>query len=335
MPKALVILGATASGKSELAMWLARKSQDELGVETQIMAADSMQVYKGMDIGTAKPTVEEQKEIKHYCLDLAEPSEEFSVRRYKEAATQVFDENNSSNENDGNEGAEKVSKEKTGEKIASKTNKAANIIIVGGTGLYIRVVVDDLQIPPQYLEIRKELEQEPNTQKLFEQLKALDELATEEILPNNRRRIIRALEVTFGSGKPFSSFGKGMKDYASNEFCQVGIDMSRETLDRRIETRYEQQMDAGFLDEVKILKETKLSKTARQALGYKELLAHLSAELSLEDALAEAKQRTKRFARRQQRWFRRDPRIKWLEAKEPKDVSSDLFNTYINYFGIK
>lgn len=301
MPKALVLLGATATGKSELAMWLARQSNTPV----QILVADSMQVYKGLDIGTAKPTAQERKEVKHHCLDLAEPSEDFSLELYKKTATEIL-------END--------------------TTKDFNTLIVGGTGLYIRALVDDLQIPPQYLAVREELELEEDTQSLWSRLNELDPKAASIMLPNNRRRIIRALEVTLGSGKPFSSFGKGLKEYGDTEFLQVGIKMPRPILDSRINARYEAQMEAGFLKEVEELLKKDLSKTARQALGYKELLTHLEDGLSLDEALETAKKRTKRFARRQERWFRRDPRINWIEADSPATAQKSLLKLYQDYF---
>ena len=308
MPKAIVLLGATSSGKSELAMLLANKSSTDFGIPIEIVVADSMQVYKGMNIGTAKPTIKEQEEVKHHCLDLTEPTQDFSVELYQKAATQVLE--------------------------ADVLSSSPNILIVGGTGLYIRSIVDGLQIPPQYFEVRKELEAEKNTESLWQKLNELDPIAAATMLPTNRRRILRALEVTVGSGKPFSSFGKGMKEYGDTNFLQVGIRMPREILDRRIDDRYNAQMEAGFLDEVKALKTKDLSRASRQALGYKELLAYLDNDLSLEEALLKARQRTKRFARRQERWFRRDPRIQWIDCEEPQSIFPEILKLYQDYFGL-
>lgn len=323
MPKALVLIGSTASGKSKLAMRLARKSRDDFSIPVEILAADSMQVYKGMDIGTAKPTSAEQAEVVHHGLDLAEPSQDFSVELYKKAALKVLE----------------------------RQESDCNILVVGGTGLYIRSLVDDLQIPPQYKEVRAELEAQPDTQGLWNQINELDPVAAATMEPTNRRRILRALEVTLGANKPFSSFGKGMKEYGETQFLQVGLRMPRDILDARIDARYEAQMEEGFLGEVQALAEKNPSKPARQALGYKELLQHLDGECALQEALTNARLRTKRFARRQERWFRRDHRIKWLdinsndyevggnestEKETYKDdkVFTDLLKLYQDYFGI-
>lgn len=278
----LVIVGATASGKSEIAVAVARLIE---GVE--IVSLDSMQVYRGMDIGTATPTPAEQAEVRHHLIDLVEVSEEFTVAEFQARAAAAIDD------------------------IRRRDEVP---VLVGGTGLYVRAVIDGLRIPGRYAEVRTTLEAEPDTGALHRRLADLDPVAAGRMEPTNRRRIVRALEVTIGSGRPFSSYGPGLGHYPSTPFVQVGLRWHRDRLDDRIAARYERQMAEGFLDEVRSLAKEPISRTASQALGYKELLAHIRGEATLDEALETAVTRTRRFARRQDRWFRRDPRIRWLDA---------------------
>lgn len=278
----LVILGPTASGKSALAVACA----GEVG-GAEIVSIDSMAVYRGMDIGTASPTASDQQRVAHHLIDVADPSEEFTVGVFKRLALAA---------------------------IASIRERGNTPILVGGTGLYLRAVVDDLKLPGRYPTVAAELDAEPDTEALHARLASLDPLAASRMEPGNRRRVLRALEVTIGSGSPFSSFGPGLETYGPTPFVMVALRWPQEVLDQRISNRYREQMDSGFLDEVRQLGEGGLGRTAAQALGYKELLAHIAGECSLEEALATAVKRTRRFARRQQRWFRRDPRINWMDA---------------------
>jgi len=279
----LAIVGTTASGKSALAMELVRR---HAGIE--LIAVDSMQVYRGMDIGTAKPTRAEQAEIPHHLIDLADPDEDFTVARYQQAFRDA---------------------------IAGIEGRGNRAVLVGGTGLYVRAVVDELTIPGEYAEVRAELEHE-DTAALHRRLERLDPVAASRMEPTNRRRVVRALEVTVGSGQPFSTFGPGLCAYPESRFRLVGIGLPLDVVRARIEQRYHQQVADGFVEEVETLarRERGLSRTARQALGYRELLGHVAGERTLEDALDEAIRRTGRFARRQRAWFRRDPRIEWLAA---------------------
>ena len=291
MERPLVIVGPTASGKSEIAMGVAR-----LIGGAEIVTLDSMQVYRGMDIGTATPTAAEQAEVRHHLIDLVDPSEEFAVAELQAQATAAIDDIRS---------------------------RGAVPVLVGGTGLYVRAVIDNLQIPGRYPEVRATLEAEPDTAALHRRLAALDPVAAGRMEPTNRRRIIRALEVTIGSGRSFSSYGPGLAHYPATPFVQVGLCWERDHLDERIAARYRRQMADGFLDEVRSLAGQPISRTASQALGYKELLAHLRGEMTLDEALELAVVRTRRFARRQERWFRRDPRIHWLDAPAtPGDLLS-------------
>ncbi len=279
----LALVGCTASGKSALALELARGHPD-----IELVSVDSMQVYRGMDIGTAKPTAAEQAEVPHHLLDLVDPAEDFTVARYREAFEDV---------------------------LAGIEARGRRALLVGGTGLYLRAVIDRLELPGEYPEVRRALEAQLDTMALYARLHGLDPVAAGRMEPGNRRRVVRALEVTLGSGRPFSSFGPGLGTYGPTPFALLGIRLPREVIDRRIEERYAAQLDAGFLEEVRHLaaRPGGLSRTAGQALGYRELLAHLEGACELAEAVELAISRTRRFARRQDRWFRRDPRIRWLE----------------------
>jgi tRNA dimethylallyltransferase len=278
------LVGPTASGKSALALAFARRHRD-----VELVSIDSMQVYRGMDIGTAKPTPEERTEVPHHLLDLVDPSEEYTVARFKAAFAHA---------------------------VATIERRGHGALLVGGTGLYLRAVVDALDLPGQYPDVRATLEADQDTEALHARLSTLDPVAASRMEPTNRRRVLRALEVTLGSGHPFSSYGPGLESYPPAPLRLVGLRVDRDELDGRIEVRYRAQVDAGFVDEVRDLLDRPggLSRTASQALGYKEIAEHVRGRCSLDEALTTAIARTRRFARRQERWFRRDPRIVWIEA---------------------
>lgn len=298
----LVIVGPTASGKSALVLALARRLAESGEGSAEIVAVDSMQVYRGMDIGTATPTPGEQAEVPHHLIDLVEPTEEFSVADLQRSARAA---------------------------VAAIRGRGGVPVLVGGTGLYVRAVVDDLDIPSRWPEVRRQLEADPDTAGLHRRLAELDPAAAARMAPSNRRRVVRALEVTLGGGRPFSSYGPGLDRYPPTPFVQVGLHRERPDLDTRIAARYRSQLEAGFLDEVRALADRELSRTAAQALGYRELLAHLRGDLTLEAAVEAAVARTRRFARRQQRWFQRDPRIHWLNAPATVEQVITAWNTAI------
>ena len=289
----LVLLGPTAAGKSALALALvSRLAAEEQCAE--LVSIDSMQVYVGMNVGTASPTAEERAVVPHHLVDIASPTEEFTVAEFQLAARAA---------------------------IADICARGAVPILVGGTGLYLRAVIDDLELPGRFPEVAAELCEERSNERLYRRLTDLDPVAASRMEPTNRRRILRALEVTIGSGRPFSSFGPGLGVYQPTPFVQFALRWPRPALDRRIADRYDRQMAEGFLDEVEALRTLGPSRTAGQALGYRELLAHLNGECSEAEALERAIVRTRRFARRQERWFRRDPRIIWIDAPaDPVDV---------------
>ncbi|WP_419915122.1 tRNA (adenosine(37)-N6)-dimethylallyltransferase MiaA [Candidatus Poriferisodalis sp.] len=324
----LVIVGPTASGKSALAMELARRARfrPDIAGMTELVSVDSMQVYRGMDIGTAKPTAAEQADVPHHLIDLVDPAERFTVVDYATAFEAA---------------------------MSDIADRGAVPLLVGGTGLYLRAVIDGLTPPPEFPSIAAELEAEAcaagepeGTVALHCRLAELDPLAASRMEPTNLRRIVRALSVCLGTGRPFSSYGPGLTSYAPVPYRIVGVEIDRDTLDQRIAQRYRQQIEAGFVEEVRRLMSdhtsnepgsaagvgdwstqapsqpaAPLSRTAAQALGYKELRAHLAGECTLDDALEVAIARTRRFARRQQRWFARDPRIIWIPHESAAEMA--------------
>ncbi|MHB1139558.1 MAG: tRNA (adenosine(37)-N6)-dimethylallyltransferase MiaA [Microthrixaceae bacterium] len=283
----LAIVGPTASGKSALALALAERRRDA-GELVELVTVDSMQVYRGMNIGTASPTPEERRRVPHHLVDLADPDEEFSVAEFRAAADAA---------------------------LADIESRGGRAILVGGTGLYLQAVIDRLELPGRFPTVAAELEEQTDTHALHRRLSELDPRAAARIEVGNRRRILRALEVTIGSGRRFSEFGPGLGAYPPTPFLLCGLRVERELLGERIAARYATQMDAGFLEEVRSLaaRPGGVSRTAAQALGYRELLAHVRGEVSLEEALGQAIDRTRQFAVRQIRWFRRDPRIEWFD----------------------
>ncbi len=283
------IVGSTASGKSAVALDVARRLGD-----VELVSVDSMQVYRGMDIGTAKPTPVELAEIQHHLIDLVEPTAEFTVAEFRDAFAGALDE------------------------IGGRGHRA---LLVGGTGLYHRVVIDDFDLPGQWPEIRRELEEHTDTHALFERLRTLDPAATIKMEPTNRRRIIRALEVTLGSGRAFSSFGPGVDDYLPSPVTQIGLRWPREVITERIVRRVEQMLADGLVEEVRALADVGFSRTAAQALGYKEILEMIAGRISEDDAVAMIITRTRQFAVRQERWFRRDPRVRWIDVE--RDVVAE------------
>ncbi|MBJ7397335.1 MAG: tRNA delta(2)-isopentenylpyrophosphate transferase [Actinomycetota bacterium] len=288
--KPVVIVGPTASGKSSVAMAVAQ-AETSAQNPVHIVAVDAMQVYRDMNIGTAKPTLQDQSLVPHHCLDLVDSHERFTVAEFKKSATVALDE------------------------IAKVDGRA---LFVAGTGLYLTAVIDDLVLPGEFAETRITLEQETNTAVLFARLTELDPQAAQKIEQSNRRRIVRALEVCIGSGKPFSSFGPGTSAYPDNGVIQIGLRWSRERLAQRVADRVHAMMSDGLLAEVTALRNSKngLSRTAAQALGYKELLVYLDGKMGLDEAVNQTIIHTRQFAVRQERWFRRDPRIKWVSISE-------------------
>ena len=283
---AVALVGPTASGKSALAHSLAFDHHDTV----EILCVDAMTVYRGMDLGTAKPTRAERAEVSYHLLDLVEPSEEFTVAQYQAAA-----------------------------RVAANDVWRAEpkVLYVGGTGLYGRAVLDNLAIPGQYPHVRALLEARAADElpTLYAELEFLDPLAASRMEATNARRVVRALEVTLGAGRPFSSYGEGLVTYGPARVVQVALQSDFEQLDLRIATRFRTWMDQGLLEEVTALASAPggLSRTARQAVGYRELLRHVEEGADLEACVEDAIIQSRRLARRQRSWFLRDPRIEWFD----------------------
>ena len=283
--KPIVILGPTASGKSDAAMAAA-----QVNGNTQIVVCDAMQVYKRMDIGTAKPTTEDQQLVQHHCIDLVAPSARFTVSDYQKDARAA---------------------------VAKIHESGANALVVAGTGLYLTSLIDELSFPGEWPAVRAELQREPDVAALYRHLKALDPVAAKNIERSNRRRIERALEVCIGSGKPFSDNAPGTGAYPDNGVVQIGLLWPRDVLVKRVESRVKAMLQRGFLEEVaQLRKDGAMSQTARQALGYAELNRHLDGKCTLDQAVGDIVTHTRQFAVRQERCFRRDPRIRWVHIEK-------------------
>jgi tRNA dimethylallyltransferase len=289
MTARLALVGPTASGKSHAAHLVARADP-----RIEIVSLDAMAVYRGMDLATAKPTPAERREVRYHLLDVLDPAEELTVRRFQSLYEAV---------------------------IADIAARGRTALLVGGSGLYLRAAVDGFTIPPTDPEVRRALEdavREGGLAALHQELVAADPTAATQIDARNARRVVRALEVVRATGRPFSSFGPGLSRYPATDVALHGIRFDPVRADAAIAARFEAWMRAGLLDELRGLLDAPggLSRTARQAAGYRQLLAHLEGGVDLDDAVANAVAATRRLARRQWRWFRRDPRITWVDDAE-------------------
>ena len=281
---AVAVVGATATGKSALAHAFARRHPD-----CEVVAADAMAVYRDMDLATAKPTPAQRAEVRYHVIDVVDPAETFTVAAWQASARAALDD------------------------VWARGGRA---LVVGGTGLYVRALVDGLTFPGQFRALRAELEERAaRGEDLAALLASTDPQAAAAIEPTNARRLVRALEVTLGSGRPFSSYGPGMSTYGAPRLRQVGLRVPLAELDARIEERLHAWVAAGLVQEVRELaaRPGGLSATARQAVGYRELLDWLVAGGELDVAVAAAVAASRRLARRQVRWFARDPRIEWFD----------------------
>ncbi|GAA3135064.1 tRNA (adenosine(37)-N6)-dimethylallyltransferase MiaA [Streptomyces rectiviolaceus] len=283
-PRVIAVVGPTAAGKSDLGVFLAQR----LGGE--VVNADSMQLYRGMDIGTAKLTLEERDGVPHHLLDIWDVTEAASVAEYQKLARAEID------------------------RLLAEGRWP---VLVGGSGLYVRGAVDHLEFPGTDPAVRARLEEELALQgsgALHARLAVADPGAAQAILPSNGRRIVRALEVIEITGKPFTANLPGHDSVYDT--VQIGVDVGRPELDERIATRVDRMWDAGLVDEVRALEAVGLreGRTASRALGYQQVLAALAGECTDDEARAETVRATKRFARRQDSWFRRDPRVHWLSG---------------------
>jgi tRNA dimethylallyltransferase len=286
MSKLVIISGATATGKSELAIEVAK----EIGAE--IISADSMQLYKGMDIGTAKLTMAERQGITHHLLDLVVAKTDVTVSWYQELARAKIDE---------------------------LRGAGKSVVVVGGTGLYIKAILDDLNFPETDPEVRMKLNQEAEKiggDAMHQKLAKLDPAASLAIPKENVRRVIRALEVIEITGKPFTAILPREDSTKYPDAMQFGLAMDRESLDIRIDNRVAKMWEAGFVDEVEELINQGIleGKTAQAAIGYAQIIRMKHGSMSQEEAIEDTARATRQYARRQETWFSRDLRITWLSA---------------------
>jgi len=286
--RVVVVVGPTASGKSDLAISLARR----LGAE--IVNADSMQLYRGMDVGTAKVTPDQRAGVPHHLLDVLDVTDPGSVAEFQRMAREV---------------------------VADCLSRSVTPIVVGGSALYVRAVIDPLDFPGTDADVRArwaaELEQR-GAPALHAVLAERDPEAAERILPSNGRRIVRALEVGELTGEPFVATMPGHESVYPG-LTMIGLDVPRDVLDERLEHRVDQMWEDGFVQEVRGLVAQGLEDgpTASRALGYQQILAHLRGETTEDEARAATVSGTRKFARRQVRLFRKDPRIRWLPFARP------------------
>ena len=286
----LVICGATATGKSALAISLAQHFDGE------IINADSMQIYRGMDIGTAKLTVEERQGVRHHLLDVLDVTQDSTVAWYQDSARQVIDE------------------------IESRGKRP---IIVGGTGLYIKSILDELNFPDTDPHTRKSLELELEKiglDAMYERLQKLDPAAGIAIDRANARRVIRALEVIAITGKPFTANLPREESTRYPDARQFGLVMDRESLDMRIRARVDLMWEQGFVSEVQSQLNAGITeaRTAQLALGYSQIIAFLDGRMTQDEAREDTKRATRQYARRQETWFSRDARITWISPVQPR-----------------
>lgn len=291
--KVIAIVGPTAVGKTSLSLEIAEK------LSAEILNADAMQIYKGMDIGTAKLALSERRGITHHQIDVLDPEEEANVSAYQKQTREI---------------------------INDLLNKKVQPMLVGGSGLYVNSVLEDLEFPGTNLEIRakyEEILEEQGVEVLFEMLTRIDKEAAQNILPNNARKIVRALEVNELTGNNFNAKLPEPSPIFSD--VRIALDMPRDLLDSRIAERVYQMFKDGFVEEVKSL-EPKLrkGKTALRALGYSQVLSLLNGEITEQEAITLTTNATKKFARRQLSWFRRDPLIHWLDATNPQLLDQSL-----------
>ncbi|MFP5298571.1 MAG: tRNA (adenosine(37)-N6)-dimethylallyltransferase MiaA [Actinomycetota bacterium] len=294
MIRVAAIVGPTAVGKTAVSLEVAE------ALSAEIISADSMQIYRGMDIGTAKASSDEQARVRHHLIDLKDTSEDVTAAEYQSLARAAIEE------------------------ISNRGNLP---LLVGGSGLYLRAVIDDLDFPPRSSEVRAALEEESEevgAEVMYERLKQIDPAAAAKIEPGNLRRTIRALEVIELTGEPFSTNDSFDRYESIYRVSIAGLRRPREDLYARIDRRVAEMIADGLIEEARGLG-VGLSRTARQALGYRQILD--APDASVEELQGSIAQATRRFARRQSSWFRADPRVEWFEAAAP-----DLAATLVSFF---
>ena len=303
-PKVIVICGPTASGKTALSIELAKK------INGEIVSADSMQIYKKMDIGTAKTTKEEMQGIKHYLLDFVEPSQRYSVAEFKKDAEKAIEE---------------------------ILQKGKTPIIVGGTGLYVDSLIygieyQTIEFDEQYRKQLEERVEKEGLETLYNEAKKIDPQAIEKISLNDKKRILRILEIYKATGKNKTEQEiESRKNGVKYDYKVFAINMDREKLYERINKRVDIMIEQGLVEEVKnLIKKYPEFPTAMQAIGYKEIVEYLNNELSLEEAIEKIKQETRRYAKRQITWFKRIENLKWLDGLEKTQNNIDIILEAMN-----
>lgn len=295
-PRLVSIVGPTASGKTGLGIAIAKRLA-ERGERAEIVNADAYQMYRGLDIGTAKASAQEQAQVPHHLLDVIDPDETMTVARFQQMARDC---------------------------IADLQARGIRPVMVGGSGLYARAAVDDISFPGTDPAVRAALEERARTEgahALFEELRRKDPEAAARMDEHNPRRTVRALEVIEVTGRPYSASLPRYRYVVPS--VQIGLDLPREELDQRIAQRTQAMFDDGFVEEVERMR-PRLGVTASRALGYQQVIDYLDGLTDLDDAKALVAQKTRRLARKQMGWFGRDPRIHWLEALNPALVDNAM-----------
>ena len=294
--KVIVICGPTASGKTSLSIELAKK------INGEIVSCDSMQIYKEMDIGTAKPTEEEKQGIKHYLLDFVSPEDRYSVADFKKDAKNA---------------------------IKEIIEKGKVPIVVGGTGLYVdsliyEVEYPDIEFDEEYREQLEQRVQKEGLEVLYKEAKKIDEKAIEKISPNDKKRILRILEIYHATGKTKTEQEiESRKKEVEYDYLVYALNWDRQVLYDRINLRVDKMIENGLIEEVKeILKNHKNFPTAMQGLGYKEVVEYLNGDISKEEMIEKIKQETRRYAKRQMTWFRKNKQTIWIDGQD--DIQNNI-----------
>ena len=303
-PKVIVICGPTASGKTSLSIELAKK------INGEIISCDSMQIYKDMDIGTAKPSQEEMQGVKHYLLSIIEPTQRYSVAEYKKDA------------------------EKAIEEILAK-NKTP--IVVGGTGLYVDSLIygieyQNIKLDEQYREKLEKRVLEEGLEVLYKEAKKIDEQAIQKISPNDQKRILRILEIYHATGKTKTQQEiESRKNDIKYDYKVFALNMEREKLYERINKRVDIMIEQGLIKEVEeLLNKYSQFPTAMQGLGYKEVVEYLQRKITKEEMIEKVKRETRRYAKRQITWFRKNKQTIWLDASKGDSNIEEILNIYYN-----